>query len=443
MNTSTRIPTLTITLLILGIGISATVLLLRPSQEKGTKYEYQEDFKQCVEIFEEHHKNVYTYISKEEYERFAESQFNKISDTTTLAEFFLILSETVAFVKCYHSFALPPKSLTQSAGEFPISTFYHRERIFVLEDLSESASIPRGAEILEINGQPISEAIAQIVKTISTDGGIKAAIDSRIDAFFPFYITWNLKFPNLYTLKYRSPLKSTPTFVSIYSVPLAQIKTKLSRGPMRKGKNLDFVLYPEIDTAKLVVRSFVFYGDKLPEFRNFIEDSFSQIKESGIQKLIIDVRENGGGDPYAASILLSHLAKEPIRYFGNVPGHEDLKKAKPPAKNAFTGDVYLLVDGFCSSTCGHFVSLVKYHNLAKLVGTGTGATYFCSGSPKRFTLRHTGINLSVGQSAYETDVSGMEKGKSIDPDFPFKQTFGDILNGRDALLEYALQLTND
>ena len=413
------------------------------AEEKHQKSAYQEDFRQCVEIFKNHHKNVYTYVSRDEYERFTKSQFEKISNTTTLAEFFIIVSETVAFVKCYHSSARPPKSLIQSAGNFPIVTHYDGERIFIIKDLSKSSRIPRGAQILEINEKPISDLIALIKKIIPADGAIQTAVDSSIDAFFPFLITRILGFPNSYTVKYRRPFDPAPISVSIEALPYAQLKTQLSLGPMRGGKKLDLVIYSETKTARLIIRSFVFYGEKLPEFRKFVEESFSLLRESGIQKLIVDVRENGGGDPYAASILLSHLAREPIRYFGNVPGHEDLKQAIPPAKDAFSGDVYLLVDGFCGSTCGHFVSLVKYHGLAELVGTGTGTTYFCSGSPKKFTLRNTGINIAVGQSAFETYVSGMEKGKSIEPDFPFEQTLQDILEGKDALLEYALQLPDD
>jgi len=403
-----------------------------------SKAKCQEDLKQCAEIFKKRHQNLYVYTTEAEYDKFIDSQIEKIDRDLSLVEFYNLIDETVAFVKCYHSSAEFPKAWWKKKV-FPLKTHYDGERLYIVDGALGDSDIALGSEILAINDQPISQILDALRKQMPVDGGIEEAIVARIDRYFPYQIGVRLSFPDTYTIRSKAPDGSENKVARFNALASDKYESSL-RKPSKQYKRLDLEIFPEQNTALLVIKSFSFYKDKFPKFASFLEKNFAKINESSIQNLIIDIRGNGGGDPHAAWKLMQYLIEKPTVYFGDVPGYSFLKRPVHPIDGRFEGNVTLLVDGMIGSTSGHFAGLVKYHKLAKFVGSDTGATYFCSGNPKSFTLDNSKIAIRVGQRAYYTAVEGMEKGKPIKPDHFFKPSLEDIIEGKDSTLEFALSL---
>ena len=68
------------------------------------------------------------------------------------------------------------------------------------------------------------------------------------------------------------------------------------------------------------------------------------------------------------------------------------------AANHFQGQIYVLIDGGCFSTCADVASVVKFNNLAtSFIGqtTGGGATGNTSGASYTFRGIHTGISVNI------------------------------------------------
>jgi len=202
---------------------------------------------------------------------------------------------------------------------------------------------------------------------------------------------------------------------------------------------IDFI--EDKKTAVMTVKTFSYY-DRVGYFRDFMDRSFRQIKEKGIENLILDLRGNDGGDPFCAVILYSYLEKEPAPYFAEPYGkYAELAKSVPLPENRFTGQLYTLLDGRCGSTNGHFCALLKYHRIGKFVGTPSGSTYKCNaGKNTEVQLDKTSVILTLGRSTYAAAVEGMDKTKPIMPDYPVKETYQDFLDGKDVYLEAALRL---
>jgi Peptidase family S41 len=53
----------------------------------------------------------------------------------------------------------------------------------------------------------------------------------------------------------------------------------------------------------------------LERFQGFLKTTFSQIKTQGIQTLIIDLRDNGGGNGALGNALLEYITDKPYRQF--------------------------------------------------------------------------------------------------------------------------------
>jgi C-terminal processing protease CtpA/Prc len=194
----------------------------------------------------------------------------------------------------------------------------------------------------------------------------------------------------------------------------------------------------------LTINSFGYYGE-VPMFKSFIDSVFQVIDQKGIDHLIMDLRGNGGGDPFCSSYLWGYLQHEPVPYFEDHYGKYDtLANNIPQPANHYQGKLYTLIDGLCFSTTGHFCGLLKYHQVGKFVGSETGATYTCTGNATYPALDETGIMVGTARvMRYTAAVKDMDTRRGIIPDYPVESTQKDLISGRDAVLEYALSLTSE
>ena len=131
----------------------------------------------------------------------------------------------------------------------------------------------------------------------------------------------------------------------------------------------------EKQTAIVNINSFVFYNDTA-KFNKFVDSSFGKVHEKQIPNLILDLRQNVGGDPFCASYLFSYLAQKPFIYYAeSYEWYPTLAKLISPKPNAFKGKLYVLISGNCLSSAGHFIALLKYHGIGVLIGNETGGNY--------------------------------------------------------------------
>jgi C-terminal processing protease CtpA/Prc len=174
-------------------------------------------------------------------------------------------------------------------------------------------------------------------------------------------------------------------------------------------------------------------------FKSFIDSSFTVLKEKNINKLILDLRHNDGGDPFCSASLLSYLEKDSLVYFKKASrGYRELMKPVPRAENAYEGDLIVFMDSRCFSTNGHLCSLIKYHKLGTIIGKPSSGNYICTNS-KRVDLVNSGIMVYYGSRGYATAVE-MDRAKPIMPDIRIEETMESYLNGRDLYMEKAMEV---
>ena len=181
-----------------------------------------------------------------------------------------------------------------------------------------------------------------------------------------------------------------------------------------------------------------FDGRQSDALAGVAKTAFAQFKERGIHALIIDVRENGGGDdPLWQQDLMEYITDKPYaqlsRYVqritkenadpGDVVG--DLKRGdytdrfRPKASEPirFHGPVYILAGPFSYSATIQFMVAAQDFGIAKIAGEETAALSCQTGQVHRIEQAKTGLGAFTPVTAY-TRPSGHGCERGVIPDVP-------------------------
>jgi hypothetical protein len=399
--------------------------------------EYQEDFNEMVELLLKNHPQPYAFISKDSLKSLIHVQYNKITEATTLAKFIWICQKVVAAVRCGHSEVWShdinnvPKTLV-----FPMNVRYVGSKLYIIDPKNNLNKLSVGDEVLTINGVKVKTLREEIFKHLSSDGYNESHKHERANLLFKPYSSMFFDFPTSYKVSVRKNGK-------VEEIDLEEAENRdHSKTFLDNCKNqLCFDTNLENNTAIITIRSFAYYKKRLPIFKSFIDSCFQHINENQIQNLIIDLRNNGGGDPFCGSYLLQHIATKPYVYFNKeAKWYRELKKPIQPNPNRFKNKPFILTNGLCFSTTGHFCSIVKENNFGIFIGDNTGTTYTCNDNIKIYTLKNTKVLCKVARNTYSTTVSTLTNKYGIIPDHSVIPNIDNFLNNTDTVLNYTFQL---
>jgi len=87
---------------------------------------------------------------------------------------------------------------------------------------------------------------------------------------------------------------------------------------MERGADLKF--YDDGRIARIAIYHFAGNADpeKKQGFREFYKESFEEIHSKGSKAVIIDLRDNGGGEDELGQLLLSYLVDKPFKYYDDL-----------------------------------------------------------------------------------------------------------------------------
>ncbi len=405
--------------------------------EKLAKSAYLEDFDQLVDSIRTNHPQLYEFTSKDSFDQFVELTKSTITDSTTIGEFSWICNAVASRAGCAHTYTSAGNVLNFSQGMFfPVNARYINSKLYVLDSYKPNAELKPGVEILKINGVNALDLKTKIAAHISSDGHNRKHTDARINRSFGYFCAYQLNFPEVYKLEILENGAKKEVLLNKESRDTA------NHALNAPTENLTLTLKTVENLAIVTIKSFVYYNDQLPVFTSFIDSCFKQIKLNNIENVVIDLRGNGGGDPYCAKHLLQYISNKPFRYYkkGSTTFYKDLEEKITPFKNGFSGKLCILINSLCTSTTGHLCSIIKHNKLGTLIGSETGATYSCNANTINFQLKNTRINAFVATKTYQTDVTGFAKNRGIIPDHQVNRNLEEILDKKDVEMEKALEL---
>lgn len=366
---------------------------------------------------------------------------SRIDRDMSLPEFYILIRKASEALNCGHT------RLWLSAGHwkgilhyeklFPYRVFYRDDKAYIQCDYTDEKLISEGSEIISVNDKSMADIIAEFKSIIGSDGNnntYKPAEMNRLSiGLFPGYI----EFPDTYTIMYIPPDASTLATQKIAALPYETLKMRRNAAYPDEypWPPYDFKIVDGVSAAVITISDFSGEYD----YRERLASSFGRIEDERIKNLIIDVRNNDGGDPCVASLLLNYIIDSAYTYFvGSVYGYGDLKERVDPISPNFDGNVYVLADGGSFSTTGHFLALIRFHNLGVIVGDTSGGGYICNGCYDEITLPNTKISVMYPRCRYATAVTGFDESRGIAPDAIITPTIEDILNDRDPALDYVM-----
>jgi predicted O-methyltransferase YrrM len=399
------------------------------------------DFLQLRRTLEKEHCCLYEYTPREEFEALFDRRFELLDRPLRLEEFFRITAPLAARVGCLHTALwMPGKFFNLGADNlFPLRVRLIENNLVAVGSYREPPEVPSGSVLREINGLSADKVFDELRSIASADASNPYFIDSQVEKRFSMFYASVFGFPDKYAVTFVPPGGGPAVAADLRPADIASVRKVVFANFDHPPLTLEF--RDSDRTAVLTVPTFVYY-DRVDYFQSFMDDAFRRIKDKGIGNLILDLRGNDGGDPFCAVILYSYLERRAAPYFAQPYGkYAPLAEPIPPAPSRFTGKLYVLLDGRCGSTNGHFCALLKYHRLGEFVGTPSGSTYKCNaGKNTEVRLDRTGLILTLGRSTYAAAVEGLDKAQPIQPDHPVHPTLRDYLEGKDVFLDTALKL---
>ena len=425
-----------------GILILSILLFSSCSKEKDILNEqaqkYLSDYNEFVDSLTTYHPALYEFTSQDSFDKKVAQLRSEIDNKTTEKDIVWKLSEVIALVGCGHTslgFFNQERDLLKPEEYFPLLTRFINGKLYVIDNLTNKSIIQKGDEITEINDQPIANIINTVYSHIPAQAHIRTAKIKMFNNYNTSYIPYALNFPEVYTIKTSSDktvtlnsLNQNPPYAPFFS----------QKHPCQN----DFCL-TEInqETTLLTLRNVAYYGDQTKTYTDFLDSSFEEIKDTGYQNLIIDVRGNLGGPGESSIYLLRHTLQEPFNYFAKNGSDFGRTELQQPFENNYEGNIIFVMNGEGYSTVGHLASIYKDKNRVTFIGETLGSNQFCSANQKQFELTNTGFRYKVARNNFFTDVKEKNRSAPIEPDINIEQSIDDFLSDNDVVLKKAIALT--
>jgi hypothetical protein len=398
----------------------------------------REDFLQLRDSIEAIHPALYTFNNRGAFDRLFASRLADLRMPMTARSFYCLTAPLVVKIGCGHTGLSMPESwwTDQPDRYFPLRLFFADSGVYVFPSSDTIATISPGSEILAINDRPIGEITGLIYSGISADGNNRAYKRAVLNHKFPYLYALFFGFPDSYALRFRNSATMRIMERPVRPASRQQIENQV------RTQELSIRELRDQQAAVLRISTFAYYtSDQESHFRTFIDSAFSVLQADNVADLILDIRDNDGGNPFCAAYLLTYLMDEPVPYFDRPFGkYRLLAEPIPPSANRFQGGLYVLIDGGDFSTTGHLCALLKYHGTGIFVGSETGGTYTCNDAEKTVYLKNTGIGVRIAQGTFSVAVEGMDRRHGIYPDYAVYPRIADLIGGKDTVLEYVLKL---
>jgi len=315
--------------------------------------------------------------------------------------------------------------LAAGGGFFPYETRVSPEgELFIRSELGGKASALARSRIEQIDGVPARRIVQELMQLVHGDtAAFRAEVLSRR---FWFYYWKMLGAP----ARYSVVLDGKQTNVAA-STALPELLVGTDAADF--GKVFRFELVGN-KTALLTIKQFGW--PDMDRFYAFTADAFARMRATGVTNLLIDVRENGGGDddmwkkgvlPYIATIPYRHTStyvKKVIPGRGSATEQvgdvingtqENWEQPQPDNPLLFKGRVYVLVGGMTYSSAVVFSNVMQDFGFGQLVGARGDARARQSGGIQIRSLPNTKLELAVPRFVLDRP-SGARTPELVTPD---------------------------
>jgi hypothetical protein len=428
-----------------------------------TAEEVQADFDALYQGLREAHYDVYARRPKDEYDALYAEMREELDRPMSVAEASIIFHRFAAYGNIAHSRIDMPGELfgayrANGGKALPLYPKVNDGRVYIAESYALEA--PSGAEILEIEDEPWSVWWDRLIRNEAADNDYLAG--TRLEWVMPRLLWTELGPVDEVSLTLRDNGETRTV-----SVPTIDAETMQARSAematdffVHDGATRDAKM---LEDGIAYLKPGVFYGLEDPEnpwdntaFRTFIDASFESFIEADARALIIDIRQNPGGDNSFSDIMVSWFADEPYRFaseflirssaqseasnaarialnpesakgvsglfaeaYAETPYGEtfpfEIPFSRPREGQRFEGPVFLLIDRHSYSNSVAVAATVQDYRFGTVIGEETSDLATSYGAMEQFSLPHSKIEVGYPK-ALIIRPSGDLSPKGVTPD---------------------------
>jgi tetratricopeptide (TPR) repeat protein len=331
-------------------------------------------------------------------------------------------------------------SLIESQFKFqvvPLNFHLFNDGLYVEGADKKYASII-GAKVIKVDGMAVSDALE----------AVKLLFPSENDQFFRAYgldyitypealhaqgVTKELKQSVSYTFeKNGKTFEQTIPAVESFRFPRNYgvvkpgsdwLSAREPDNPAHYLKQLDKNYYYEYLPGKktVYVRQSQVQNDSQETIADFYKKVFAFIKNNDVEKMVLDVRLNGGGNNYL---------NKPV-----VTGIIECEKINKPGK------LFVIIGRRTYSACQNLVNELHNYTNALFVGEPTGENINFYGDNRRVELPKSGIPVYLS-FAWWQDKPQWENGDWLAPQLAVDMSFDEYKTNKDPVLEACLNFSD-
>ena len=316
--------------------------------------------------------------------------------------------------------------------------------IVIRSELDGAASSLAGLRIESINGVPAAQVARELLALMPGETpALRANLLSRRMWFYYWKVFGAPSQFDLVVAKAGGPA----------TLRVAASTTVAALAPAAFDQTFHLAMLPD-KTALLTINQFQ-WPDK-PAFYAFTKEAFTRMRDAGVTTLVIDIRENtGGDDDMWKTGLLPYLADRPFRNASSyikkviagrasgvekvgdvVRGYGDTWVA-PDAGNPlfFSGKTYVLVGRLTYSSAVLFSNVMQDFGFGQLAGAGGYARARQTGGVQNIVLPQTGLEITIPRFAVDRP-SGEREPALVHPDIVLPDSPSDRMVTVNALLAH-------
>ncbi len=374
---------------------------------------------------EDIHPDLYYSISEDDFDFYLNDIIRKSNKEVDINSLTMLLIPTVNMLNDGHTYVSWPDKCIKSEKikYFPLKIDMQTYEISRVNEYN----IPIGAKLNRINTISIHKIADQIIPYINGEKDYYKR--SKLEYELPYYLWKILSLKDSFEIEYC--YKGTNYKKTI----LGSNKSSFYQNYENVEGEFKVTEYKGSEYGMLKLSLF---GDSKGYF-DLIDRCFSELKDNEVKELIIDLRDNPGGNTLLANRIFQYISKEPFKLYESITtkfskptkrfyrkyciqkpylipflvGAPQFWKAKGfkmkndlesrlyiEEEKKFEGKVILVTSNYCYSTADDFSRAFKKYKMGTIIGEETGGQKDSFGDIVFFKLPNSKILCACSHKIY-------------------------------------------
>ena len=402
------------------------------AQEVVTAEQWQQDLRFLQKTINNDFSFLYKKVTAKEFNTAVDNFYNEIPNLEE-HEIVVGFSKVISLFKYGHtyvSFHQKPYEFSQ----FPFNLYQFNDGIYV-EGTQKRYSKAVGAKVIAVEGTPIVDVLE----------AIKPTVEAENSQYFKAYGINNIRYPEvLHAQRITQKLQSKVTltlekngerFDQTFDVLENKAGLPIKYGFIQSDeewisarnqdetplylKNFDKIFYYEyLPNQKAVyVRHSGIWNDKTETMESFYKRVFEFVEKNEVEKLILDVRLNGGGNNYLLKPVITGIIET--------------------QKINQTGKLFVITGRRTFSACQNFVNRLHSYTNAIFVGepTAENVNFYGDAKPVKLPNSRMEVRLSF---AWWQDKEPWANEEWLSPQLSADMSFAEYVKNEDPILDATL-----